>query len=240
MFTASPTQDDIQTAVRSFLLLILPTGVEVVEGQDNRVPEPASSDFAVMWSLRRQRLSTNVDATGDVKFTGSIAGTLLTVTAMSAGVIAKGSWLFGTGITFPTKIVSFGTGTGGVGTYNLDVSQTITSRVMSSGQSTMMQPTEVVLQIDVHGPNSNENAQVISTLFRDSYATEWFAANAVNIIPLYADDPNQIPFSNAEDQVEYRWIVEAHLQANITAAVPQQYADAVSVTLIDVDAIYPP
>lgn len=240
MFTTSPTQADIQTAIRSFLLSVLPTGFDVVEGQDNRVAEPPGTDFAVMWVLRRPRLSTNIDHSGDVRFTASIAAKVLTVTAINYGVIAIGTWVFGVGVIFPTRILSFGTGTGGLGTYNLDVSQTISSEVMSSGQTTAMQPTEVVMQIDVHGPNSTENAQVISTLFRDPYATEWFGNNAANIMPLYADDPNQVPFDNAEDQIEYRWIVEAHLQANITVAVPQQYADAVNVLLKNVDVVFPP
>lgn len=240
MFTTSPTQDVIQIAIRSFLLSVMSPAFEVIQGQDNRVAEPLVGDFAVMWSLRRPRLSTNIDTMGDVRFTGSIAGKVLTVSAISFGVIALGSFLFGTGIAVPTKIVSFGTGTGGIGTYNLDVSQSTISEVMATGQTAVMQATEIVMQIDVHGPNSTENAQLISTLFRDAYAIDWFAANAPNIAPLFADDPNQVPFTNAEDQVEYRWIVEAHLQANITVAVPQQYADAVNVLLQNVDVVFPP
>lgn len=240
MFTASPSQDDIQTAVRSFLLSVLPPNFEVVEGQDNRVPEPKVLDFAVMWPLRRERLSTNIDDTGDVRFTASISGTLMSVTHIDFGVIAIGTWVFGVGVLFPTRILFFGSGTGGLGTYTLDQPQAVPSEIMSSGQITATQHTEVVLQIDVHGPTSTENAQVISTLFRDPYAVSWFAQNAANIMPLFADDPNQIPFFNAEDQTEYRWVVEAHLQANIALALPQQYADAVNVLLQNVDAVFPP
>lgn len=240
MFTASPSQSAIQTALRSFLLAILPTGTDVIEGQTNRVPEPAASNFVVYWPLRRPRFSTNIDSSEDVRFTGSIAGTVLTVTAVTRGVIAIGSFLFGFNVLFPTRILSFGTGTGGVGTYNIDQTQTITSEVLSSGQTSAMQPTEIVMQMDVHGPNSTENAQVITTLFRDPYGVQWFRDNIPDVVPLYADDPNQVPFYNAEDQTEYRWVVEAHLQANITVAVPQQYADVVDVELINVDVVYPP
>ena len=239
MFTASPSQDDIQTALRSFLLTILPPGTDVVEGQDNRVPEPQPDDFVVFWPLYRPRLSTNIDTSGDVKFTGSIAGQVLTVTDVQRGVVALGSFLFGQDIIFPTRIISFGTGSGGLGTYNLDVSQTITEETMSSGQTSAMQPTEIIMQLDVHGPNSVQNAQVISTLFRDGYGVQWFTDFAPNIMVLYADDSKQVPFNNAEDQVENRWVIEAHLQANITVASPQQYADAIDVTLINVEATYP-
>lgn len=57
----TPTEREILTALRTFILAILPSGVEVVQGQDNRVPEPTSLDFVVMTPLAQQRLSTNVD-----------------------------------------------------------------------------------------------------------------------------------------------------------------------------------
>ena len=43
--TVSPAQDDIQSALRAFLLNILPPGTEVFEGQDNRVSEPTTLNF---------------------------------------------------------------------------------------------------------------------------------------------------------------------------------------------------
>jgi hypothetical protein len=59
--------------------------------------------------------------------TGAIATTVLTVSAVSSGTLYVGSVISGTGITTGTKIVSFGTGTGGIGTYNVDISQTALS-----------------------------------------------------------------------------------------------------------------
>ena len=110
------------------------------------------------------------------------------------------------------------------------------------GSNTYMQPSKVTVQLDVHGPNSADNAQIISTMFRDQYAFDAFAASGIaNVAPLLADDPRQIPFMNAEDQYEDRWIVEAQIQANQTvSSVPQQSFDVIDVTLIDVDASYPP
>lgn len=72
-------------------------------------------------------------STGGAAFTGSISGTVLTVTAVSAGTIAVGELIAGTGVTANTKITSFGTGSGGVGTYNLDTSQTAASTTINSG-----------------------------------------------------------------------------------------------------------
>src|SRR6185312_12350687 len=96
-----PSQSDLTTALRAFLLAELPVGTEVVLGQINRVPEPASSRFVVMTPIRFDRLDTNLDESLDLKMTGSIAGTTLTVTAvspLSPGAIVVGSEIFGAGV----------------------------------------------------------------------------------------------------------------------------------------------
>lgn len=56
-----PTDDTVMTAVRTFLLGVLPTGWEVFQGQGNRVPEPTALNFIVMTPAHRVRLSTNVN-----------------------------------------------------------------------------------------------------------------------------------------------------------------------------------
>jgi hypothetical protein len=73
------------------------------------------------------------DGTLDVRgtLTGSIAGTVLTVSATTLTNIAVGDMLSGTGVTPGTKITSLGTGTGGTGTYNVDTSQTASSTTMT-------------------------------------------------------------------------------------------------------------
>ena len=63
--------------------------------------------------------------------TASISGTVMTVTAVSAGTIVVGQTVFGTGVTENTTITSFGTGSGGVGTYNVSASQTVASTSIS-------------------------------------------------------------------------------------------------------------
>jgi hypothetical protein len=64
-------------------------------------------------------------------FTGSISGTVLTVSAMTSGTITNGMALSYTGNTPPTYITSFGTGIGGVGTYNINKSVTQGSIAMT-------------------------------------------------------------------------------------------------------------
>ena len=87
------------------------------------------------------------------------------------------------------------------------------------------------MQLDVHGPNSSDNAQTISTLFRDEYGTAFFSAFGYDVRPLYADDPKQIPFLNSEQQYETRYVIDAVLQANQIIAPPQQYAQQLKVTI---------
>jgi len=64
--------------------------------------------------------------------TGAISGTVLTVSAVTAGTLAVGQVVTGSGVTKNTVITSLGTGTGGTGTYNVSQSQTATSTSLVS------------------------------------------------------------------------------------------------------------
>ncbi len=71
--------------------------------------------------------------TTGASLTGSIAGTTLTVSAVSTGTLTVGQDLVGAGITAGTTITALGTGTGGTGTYTVSASQTVASGAMTSG-----------------------------------------------------------------------------------------------------------
>lgn len=234
----APTQAAALRALGDFLREILPEGVVITVGQTNRVPEPKAANFVAMTPTRRERLRTNIDSSADVRFTGSIAGTTMTVTDVSFGTILVGANVFGVDVEPNTTIEALGTGSGGAGTYVVDPAQTVGEEVLASGAQTVEQGTGLNVQIDVHGPASADNAQIISTLMRDAFAVERMAGTGV--APLYADDPMQLPFTNAEQQVEDRWTVQAMLQCNPVVSIPRQYADSASVELISVDAEYPP
>ena len=235
----SPSQTAIYTVLRAFLLSALPSGTPVIRGQVNRVPEPANSDFAVMWVTSRVRLATNEDTDADALFAGSISGTTLTISVVHYGELVVGAEIFGEDVADGTVVTALGSGTGGVGTYVVSQSQTVASQPIAAGQANKMQRTQVLVQIDVHGPNSDDNVQAITTLFRDPYGVDFMSALNPNMAPLYADDPRQIPFTNAEQQIETKYVVEAFLQANQSVTIPQQYADKLTATLINVDAAYP-
>jgi len=79
----------------------------------------------------------SVPATAGV-VTGSIATTVLTVTAVTSGVLSIGQTITGTGVTAGTRIVGFLTGTGGAGTYTVDKSQTVLSTTITATKSTRL------------------------------------------------------------------------------------------------------
>jgi hypothetical protein len=78
------------------------------------------------------RYTWRISAPSTAVFTGSISGTTLTVTAITNGTIAINQSLFGVGVSQATVITALGTGTGGVGTYTLNISQTVPSEQMNS------------------------------------------------------------------------------------------------------------
>jgi hypothetical protein len=78
------------------------------------------------------RYTWRISNPSSAEFIGSISGTTLTVTLMKSGTITTGQQLFGSGVTDETIITGLGTGTGGVGTYSINLSQTQTSQTYNS------------------------------------------------------------------------------------------------------------
>ena len=68
-------------------------------------------------------------------YTGSISGTTLTISAVTTGKLRIGSVISGTGVTAGTTITAYGSGTGGVGTYTVSASQTVSSETLTSGDT---------------------------------------------------------------------------------------------------------
>ncbi len=218
---------------------MLPPGIEIMQGQDNRVGEPSADDFVVFTVIGHDRLETNFDNPADVSFTGSITGSVLSVSAVQFGTIGTvGTTLFGLGILPGTQIVGQLSGTlGGVGTYQVTGTQNVPSETMASGTISITQNTKIRMQIDVHGPASSDNAQTISTVFRDDVACQFFTASGIDMQPLHADDPKQIPFQNAEMQWEYRWVIDAELQANqVVSGIPLEFFTA---AVLQLDPVIP-
>lgn len=58
--TPSLTLTDAFTALRAFLVSILPAQTEIVQGQANRVPMPQRGDFVVMTPVRFEQMAQTV------------------------------------------------------------------------------------------------------------------------------------------------------------------------------------
>ena len=75
----------------------------------------------------------NVSATtATPAFTASISGTTLNVTAIASGYLGVGAVISGTGVTAGTTITAILSASGGVGTYTVSASQTVTSSAMTA------------------------------------------------------------------------------------------------------------
>jgi uncharacterized membrane protein len=206
----------------------------VIRAQVNRVPEPQVPDFVLMTVVGRTRLSTNVDEVHDVILTGAITGQSLTY-AVSRGTLLAGTVLSGAQVTPGTVVASVVSPTAATVSPAQNASGTF-----YAGYKIATAPTQLDVQLDVHGPASGGNAQVLTTLLRDEYATAWFDASGLDLQSLYTSDARQVPFINAESQWEERWIITVSLQANIAIQIPQEFADQLSADLINVDATYIP
>ena len=78
------------------------------------------------------RYTWYISSPASAVFTGSTSGTTLTVASVSSGTIAVGQSLFGINVLAQTVITALGSGTGGVGTYTINRSQTVANSVMNS------------------------------------------------------------------------------------------------------------
>lgn len=109
-------------------------------------------------------------------FTGSIATTTLTVSAISAGTIYPSMQISGTGVTADTRIVEQLTGTaGGTGTYTVSTSQTVTSTAMTGDLPSKINVSQDGLY------NIQFSAQFINTTNDVQDINIWFRKNGTDI-----------------------------------------------------------
>jgi hypothetical protein len=223
----------VLAAVRTVLLGIVPAGVEVIRAYGNRVPEPLGPDFCVVSPLRRDRLSTNRDVDVDTWVTGGIEGETLVVE--QGFTLLPGYSLYGPAVARGSLITA---ASPEANTYTVAPPQVVPAgSKLYVGRHVMLQPVDAVYQCDVHGPNSSATAIAIQTVWRDEIGCQMLreASGALELQPLYADDPRMVPFTNAEAQWEDRWIVDLHVQANLIVTLGQEFADQVVVGFYPVD-----
>jgi len=103
------------------------------------------------------------------------AGTVMTVSAITSGTIYLGMQITGTGVTAGTRITAFGTGSGGVGTYTVSISQEATSTTITGDL-----PSKIT--VDYAGIyNLQFSAQVTNTDVQIHDIDIWFRKNGTDI-----------------------------------------------------------
>ena len=115
--------------------------------------------------------------------TGSVSGTVMTVTAVTSGTLYVGQYVTGAGITAGTRISAFSSGSGGIGTYIVDTSSastgsiTITSQFIPAGTNF-----EIVL--------SATDLQNLVSLYQHEVGTDAIVSNEPLAIQSYFETNN--------------------------------------------------
>ena len=136
--------------------------------------------------------------------TGSITTTTLNVTAVTSGTLDIGQVISGTGVTAGTRIVAFGTGTGGTGTYTVDISQTVTSTTISATKASRVQVTAAGVY------NFQFSAQLDSTSGGDHIIYIWIRKNGTNV----TDSASQVRLKGNDSELVAAWNWLVSLAAN--------------------------
>ena len=97
-------------------------------------------------------------------------------------------------------------------------------RYNPDGSVTIVQPEQLSIQINTFGAGAGNAASLVSTLWRDPDAVEWFRENLPGVSPLYASNLRQHPFTTAEKQYEDQWSVELIADVHATVTRPGQSA----------------
>ncbi len=145
--------------------------------QDNTDQTDGSTAVAYYFRFNTTDYSNGVSVSSrTASFTGSIATTTLTVSAISAGTIYPSMQISGTGVTAGTRIVEQLTGTaGGTGTYTVSTSQTVTSTAMTGDLPSKINVSQDGLY------NIQFSAQFINTTNDVQEISIWFRKNGTDV-----------------------------------------------------------
>lgn len=171
--------------------------------------------------------------------TGSIATTTLTVTAVTSGTLDIGQVISGTGITAGTRIIAFGSGSGGTGTYTVDISQTVASTTINATKSSRV-------EVDALGVyNFQFSAQCDNTSGGDHLIYIWIRKNGTDVpetaskIRLKGSAGEQVAAWNwlvnlaANDYIELMWSAD-DLNVQLLAAAASAPVPAIPSVILTV------
>ena len=232
-------ESEVFTALRGFLLTCVPANTEVIRGQDNRVPMPIGDNFITMIPILKSSRFGNLTEYFDCLLDGSISTsvegvTTLLVSTLHYGEIKIGAQIFGEGVADNTIVVE----QLAPDQFVVSVAQTLPLTInMAAGTKEFYTPTEMTVQLDVHGSDAANLSQIIITTMRDIYVSEVFSTFGIPAYPLYANDPKQIAFSSSEQQISSRWVIDVTLQINAIVMIGQQFFDKTQTTVTNAQTI---
>jgi hypothetical protein len=121
-------------------IALLGTTAALSQASGSLANEAVTAPAVDQWvPLSKAGLTGNTTVSGGAvaaSVTGAIAGNTLTVSAVASGALSVGQVLSGAGVTAGTRITARLTGTGGVGTYTVSVSQTVASGTITGAAGT--------------------------------------------------------------------------------------------------------
>jgi len=104
----------------------------VAANAQGSLPAVLGAVFGVSGVLDAYAIENTLDVNSGAVVTGSIAGTSLNVTAVTSGTVAVGQMVTGAGVSQGTYILALGTGSGGTGTYTVNLTQTVGSTTLTT------------------------------------------------------------------------------------------------------------
>ena len=102
-----------------------------------------------------------------------------------------------------------------------------------NGERDTTRSTRVGCFVNFYGEAATDNGQIFNQLFRDMYGCDFM--RPFNVQPLWCDDGRQAPLIDSEKQYSQRWVIRAVMQINPTVSTSQEFADTVTVTLVEAD-----
>ena len=103
----------------------------VAKNAQGTLPSVISAVFAIPGVTDAFAYQNGTTVTSGAVVTASMSATTMTVTAVASGTLAVGQMVLGTSVAPGTYISALMTGTGGTGTYALNISQTVGSESMT-------------------------------------------------------------------------------------------------------------
>ena len=184
------------------------SSLNVLHGLTTLMAAASTASYDV-WSGALQ--IREVGGIGNNQFTStasSIMGTTLTVGGTITGTVVVGAFLSGTGILANTMITARGTGTGGAGTYTVNLSQTAASRAINAYVDNRNSPAitfhwgnVVATKLMMNGGGNFElrgqDAEWTNTVYRSLIASTYESKAITGTPPLYVASTTMVANLNA-------------------------------------------